>query len=72
MDCFKIKMNVVAMRGFNEDEFFNFVEFVKDRKMEVRFIEYMPFDSNQWADSKFIPFFEQKDIINEGLSHQNL
>jgi len=32
------------MRGFNEDELCDFVEFVKDRPIEVRFIEFMPFD----------------------------
>jgi cyclic pyranopterin phosphate synthase len=32
------------MKGFNDDELCDFVEFVKNRKMEVRFIEFMPFD----------------------------
>lgn len=32
------------MKGFNDDEFYDFVEFVKDRPIEVRFIEFMPFD----------------------------
>lgn len=39
-----VKVNVVAMRGFNDDELWDFVEFVKDRPIEVRFIEFMPFD----------------------------
>lgn len=58
MQKFKLKINVVAMRGFNDDELLDFVNFVKDRDVEVRFIEFMPFDKNQWADKKFIPFFE--------------
>lgn len=37
-------MNVVVMKGFNDDELLDFVEFVKDRPIEVRFIEFMPFD----------------------------
>ena len=41
---FKIKVNVVAMKNFNEDELVDFVRFVKDRPIELRFIEFMPFD----------------------------
>ena len=56
----KTKLNVVAMRGFNEDELLDFVTFIKDKPVELRFIEFMPFDSNQWANKKFLPFFEQR------------
>ena len=56
----RTKLNVVAMRNFNDDELLDFVEFVKNRPIEVRFIEFMPFDKNQWENSKFLPFFEQK------------
>lgn len=63
MDFRSIKMNVVAMRNFNDDEVMDFVEFVKERDMEVRFIEFMPFDQNQWASPKFISYFDQKKLI---------
>ena len=39
-----VKVNVVVMKNFNDDELCDFVEFVKERKVEVRFIEFMPFD----------------------------
>ena len=39
-----VKVNVVVMKNFNDDELFDFVEFVKERPIEVRFIEFMPFD----------------------------
>lgn len=58
-----MKINVVAMRGFNEDEFCDFVEFVKDKPLEVRFIEFMPFDSNDFSKKKLISYFEIRDII---------
>lgn len=35
------------MRGFNEDELLDFVDFTKDLPLDVRFIEYMPFDGKQ-------------------------
>lgn len=37
------KLNVVVMRGFNEDEIVDFVEMTREQAVEVRFIEYMPF-----------------------------
>lgn len=39
-----IKVNVVVMRGVNDDEVLDFVEWVREMPVEVRFIEYMPFD----------------------------
>ena len=51
------------MKGFNCDELIDFVEFVKERPIEVRFIEFMPFDKNQWKNDKFISYFEQKKVI---------
>lgn len=38
-----IKVNVVAARGFNEDEILDFATFARTHPYEVRFIEYMPF-----------------------------
>ncbi|CAH1391928.1 unnamed protein product [Nezara viridula] len=58
-----VKINVVAMRGFNDDEVLDFVEFTKDRSVDVRFIEYMPFTGNKWETEKMIPFSEMKSII---------
>ncbi|NXB51973.1 MOCS1 protein, partial [Leucopsar rothschildi] len=39
-----LQVNCVVMRGFNEDEVLDFVDFTKDLPLDVRFIEYMPFD----------------------------
>ncbi|NWT69404.1 MOCS1 protein, partial [Prunella himalayana] len=39
-----LQVNCVVMRGFNEDEVLDFVNFTKDLPLDVRFIEYMPFD----------------------------
>ncbi|NXX34831.1 MOCS1 protein, partial [Nicator chloris] len=39
-----LQVNCVVMRGFNEDEVLDFVAFTKDLPLDVRFIEYMPFD----------------------------
>ena len=38
----RIKINVVALKGFNEDELFDIVEWCKSRDMDLTFIEVMP------------------------------
>lgn len=39
-----VKINSVLMRGTNDDQALNFVAFTRDKPVNVRFIEYMPFD----------------------------
>ena len=49
-----IKVNVVALRGFNDHELSNFVHMTKDYPLTVRFIELMPFDAQQiWKTGRF-------------------
>ncbi len=47
----RVKVNVVLMRGFNEDELHAFCEMTKDKPITVRFIEFMPFDAHQIWES---------------------
>lgn len=51
------------MRDFNDDEICDFVEFTKDRDVDIRFIEYMPFSGNKWNDKKMVSFQEMLDKI---------
>jgi cyclic pyranopterin phosphate synthase len=51
------------MRGFNEDEICDFVEMTKEKDINIRFIEFMPFDGNVWNSKKLVPYAEMKDII---------
>ncbi|CAO1628562.1 unnamed protein product [Sympodiomycopsis kandeliae] len=51
----KVKLNVVVIKGNNQDEAVDFVRFTKDRDIDVRFIEYMPFLSNSWSTSSLLP-----------------
>lgn len=50
-----LRFNVVFMGGVNEDELFDFVEFVADKPACIRFIEYMPFGGNRWSGAQLIP-----------------
>ncbi|KAJ1754834.1 Molybdenum cofactor synthesis protein 1 [Coemansia sp. RSA 1752] len=58
-----VKVNVVVMRGQNEDEVPAFVEMTHDERVDVRFIEYMPFDGNKWGRQKLVGYREMLDGI---------
>ncbi|KAM6355198.1 molybdenum cofactor biosynthesis protein 1 isoform 2-T2 [Podargus strigoides] len=60
-----VKVNCVVMRGFNEDELLSFVDFTKDLPLDVRFIEYMPFDGNKWNFKKMVSYKEMLDTIKQ-------
>ncbi|KAJ1751797.1 Molybdenum cofactor synthesis protein 1 [Coemansia sp. RSA 1821] len=56
-----VKVNVVVMRGQNEDELSSFVEMTHEDPLDVRFIEYMPFDGNKWGRQKLVSYKEMLD-----------
>ncbi|NXJ07304.1 MOCS1 protein, partial [Odontophorus gujanensis] len=60
-----VKVNCVVMRGLNEDELLSFVDFTKDLPLDVRFIEYMPFDGNKWNFKKMVSYKEMLDTIKQ-------
>lgn len=51
------------MRGQNDDELVSFVELTRNKEIDVRFIEYMPFEGNKWNDKKMVPYQEMLEII---------
>lgn len=61
----KIKINTVVMRGINDDELLDFAEFGKEKKLNIRFIEYMPFTDNSWSRDNFISYSEMKENIEK-------
>ncbi|KAI2637298.1 molybdenum cofactor biosynthesis protein 1 B [Xylaria nigripes] len=61
----KLKINSVIMRGINEREILSFVEMTREKDIEVRFIEYMPFDGNKWNKNKMFSYSEMLDLIKE-------
>lgn len=58
-----VKVNCVVMRGFNDDEICDFVELTRDKPINVRFIEFMPFDGNVWNVKKLVSYAEMLDIV---------
>lgn len=61
----RFKINCVVMRGVNDREVLDFVEMTRDSNVEVRFIEYMPFDGNKWSKGKMLSYSEMLDSIRE-------
>jgi cyclic pyranopterin phosphate synthase len=59
----KLKINCVVMRGLNDREIIPFVEMTREKDLEVRFIEYMPFDGNKWNKGKMFSYNEMLDVI---------
>lgn len=59
----KLKINCVVMRGRNDREILPFVAMTRDTDLEVRFIEYMPFDGNKWNEGKMFSYAEMLDVI---------
>lgn len=61
--CVLSQVNCVVMRGFNDDEICDFVELTREKPINVRFIEFMPFDGNVWNVKKLVPYSEMLDIV---------
>jgi cyclic pyranopterin phosphate synthase len=61
---FHVKVNVVVMKGVNDDELVDFVGWTRDFPIHVRFIEFMPFDGNLWKKEKVLPYHEMLDHIH--------
>lgn len=49
-----VKINVVAMKGINDNEILDFIAWTKTTPVHVRFIEFMPFTGNRWASDKIV------------------
>jgi len=63
-----LRINVVVMRDFNDDELLDFVELARHDPFDVRFIEFMPFSANGWANDQFVSFAAMHQTISERYS----
>ena len=72
-ECFDtVKINTVVMRDVNDHGLFDFIEFgkklteqsgVRGPVVEIRFIEFMPFEGNGWDLSRVVTFAEMMTRI---------
>jgi molybdenum cofactor biosynthesis protein A len=65
---FNVKVNVVLIKGFNDDEVIDFIKLTKFLPLSIRFIEFMPFAGNAWDKSKMV---SQKQILETLSNHYN-
>jgi cyclic pyranopterin phosphate synthase len=63
---FKIKINVVLIKGFNDNEIIDFIKLTQFLPISIRFIEFMPFAGNEWDKSKMV---SQEEILNQVQKH---
>ena len=69
---FHVKLNVVLIKGFNEDEIINFINLTKDWPIVVRFIEFMPFNGNKWDRSKLVSYASIMDRAFKAFSKAHI
>ena len=68
---FKVKINVVVIKNVNDDEIVEFVKWTKNLPIQLRFIEFMPFDGNQWNWDKKVSYKEILDSITKELGEKS-
>jgi len=71
---FNVKVNCVLLRGVNDEELGAFVDLTQHLPVEVRFLEFMPFDQNGWNANRLVPQVEivqamQTHLERRGMEH---
>lgn len=69
---FQVKLNIVLIKAFNDNEIIDFIGLTKDKNIQIRFIEFMPFSGNQWDKSKLVRYAEILETIQQTYSHQEI
>jgi cyclic pyranopterin phosphate synthase len=50
-----IKINMVVMKGQNDDEVVDFARLAREKGYEVRYIEFMPLGEDNWSNDAVVP-----------------
>lgn len=68
----RVKVNVVALKGINDDELPDFVDFARAHALDVRFIEFMPIGyqsrwsrDNYWSSDEIVAAVEKLVPLDE-------
>ena len=65
-----VKINMVVMKGINDDEVLDFISYGRENNVVVRFIEFMPLDADEvWEKSKVM---SQDEILALITPHYDL
>lgn len=60
---FEVKVNAVVMRGINDVEILDFVRWSAEAPLDIRFIEFMPFEGNRWEQEKVVTWQQMLDAV---------
>jgi cyclic pyranopterin phosphate synthase len=63
---FQVKVNCVLMKDFNDTEIIDFIALTKHQPLQMRFIEFMPFDGNKWNMEKLVSL---EEILKQVYAH---
>lgn len=63
-----VKLNIVLMRGVNDHEIIELISLARHNPLSVRFIEFMPFNGNDWERNKTI---DHDEIIEKVSTYFN-
>ena len=69
---FIVKVNVVLMKHFNENEIIDFIQLTKALPISIRFIEFMPFDGNKWDKSKMVSYDEVMEKVRSTFNENEI
>lgn len=69
---FNVKVNVVLIKGLNDNEVIDFIEWSRNENIHIRFIEFMPFDGNNWNDDKKVSYKEVMEKVHHHYGLDNV
>ncbi|MFD2584596.1 GTP 3',8-cyclase MoaA [Pedobacter vanadiisoli] len=64
----KVKVNMVVMKGLNDNEINDFISWTKHNPIQIRFIEFMPFSGNKWTSNKMFSLDEILAVIEKDFT----
>lgn len=62
---FQVKVNTVVMKGLNDDEIPDFIQWTRAQPVHVRFIEFMPFQGNRWQSQRVMTWQEILSLVTQ-------
>ncbi|MHC4184035.1 MAG: GTP 3',8-cyclase MoaA [Planctomycetota bacterium] len=65
-----IKLNCVVMRGINDDEILSFIEFARIKGVEIKFIEFMPNNANNFSSGRSQELLFTAEEIKEKIPYK--
>lgn len=60
-----VKINIVVMKGVNDNEIIDFIAWTRYNPIQVRFIEFMPFSGNHWTSNQVFSLEEILTLIQK-------